>query len=408
MKATVLSVGTEILFGSIVNTNTVYISKELQTLGIDVMYHMTVGDNPGRLKEMLGTIYKDCDMIITSGGLGPTQDDLTKETIAEYFGVKVVRDEKQVAILESRFEKSGRVMTENNYKQACFPEGSIVLANDCGTAPGFILEKDGKIIIAMPGPPREMTDMFQKRVKPYLEKYQGSYLVYRTLRTINVGESSLETMLLPLIDGQSDPTLATYAKDHETTLRIASKRKTEKEAKEAVDEMCEKVREIAGEYIYSYDDENLESCTVKALIKKGLTISAAESMTGGQFAKSITDIPGASAILKSSYVTYSDEAKNSILGVDMECIKKYGVVSEEVAIEMAKGLHKISGSDICISVTGYAGPEGEDVGLYYIGLCYQGKTIGIKKQAFKYSRSYIRDRAVHEMFALIYSNVLSE
>ena len=408
MKAAVLSIGTELLFGSIVNTNTVYISKELQALGIDVMYHMTVGDNPGRLKNMLGIIYQDCDLVICSGGLGPTQDDLTKETIADYFGVQNIEDKDQVAILENRFKKFGRVLTENNYKQACLPEGSLVLANSCGTAPGFILEKNGKIISAMPGPPREMTEMFQSGVKPYLEKLQGSYLFYRTLRTINIGESMLETKLLPLIDGQSDPTLATYAKDYETTLRVASKRSSLEEATAAVNEMCEKVRSIAGEYIYSYDDEDLGECVVKELIRKGLSISAAESMTGGQFAKSVTDVSGASAILKSSYITYSDEEKNRILGVDLGCIKNHGVVSKEVAIQMAEGLHKVTGSDICVSVTGYAGPDGDDVGLYYIGLYYKDQTIGIEKRAFKYSRAFIRGHAVHEMFAAIYGNCIKQ
>ena len=404
MKATVLSVGTEILFGSIVNTNSVYISQELQALGIDVMYHMTVGDNPGRLKEMLGTIYQDCDLVIVSGGLGPTQDDLTKETIASYFNVLNIKNEEQVAILEQRFQKNGRIITANNYKQAYFPEGSTILPNDNGTAPGFILEKENKIVIAMPGPPREMVPMFQNSVKPYLEKFQGSYLVYKTIRTINIGESMLETKLLPLIDGQSDPTLATYAKDYETTLRVASKRKSKEEAEQAVNDMCDKVKAIIGDNIYSFDDEDLSTVVVKSLIEKGLTISAAESMTGGQFAKCVTDVAGASAILKSSYVTYSEEEKSQILGIDMNLIKSYGVVSKEVAISMAQGLNKLTGSDICISVTGYAGPDGDDVGLFYIGLCYKGKTVAFERRSFKYSREYIRGRAVHEMFAAIYTN----
>ncbi|NCU32910.1 MAG: competence/damage-inducible protein A, partial [Candidatus Moranbacteria bacterium] len=215
MKCTIMSVGTEILFGSIVNTNTVYLSQQMNELGIDVMYHITVGDNPTRLKEMIQHAYLDCDLIITTGGLGPTQDDLTKEMIAEAFDEKILTFPDQLEILTNHFKKYNRPMTENNLKQANFPEHAIIFPNPNGTAPGFALEKNGKLILSMPGPPKEMLAMFENEVKPFLEKRSEGTIFYKVIRTYNLGESALETRLLDLINGQSDPTLATYAKDHE-------------------------------------------------------------------------------------------------------------------------------------------------------------------------------------------------
>jgi len=407
MKATVLAVGTELLFGSVVNTNAVYISRKLQMLGIDVMYHMTVGDNPKRLFEMLDHIYKDCDLVIVTGGLGPTQDDLTKETIAEYFGVKNVENKEQVEILKANFKAFGRPMTENNLKQAYFPVGAVILPNANGTAPGFILGKEGKYIISLPGPPKEMNPMFMESVYPWLLEKQNAYLYYKTIRTVEIGESNLETELFSLIDKQTDPTLATYAEEYEATLRIASKRKTKEEAEKAVENTLEKVKEILGYRLYSSDDENLTDFVVKALIEKGISIASAESMTGGAFAKAVTSVPNASKILSSSYVTYSEEEKCRLLGVSEKTIKKYGVVSSEVAMEMADGLSKKNGSDISISVTGFAGPLGDDVGLYYIGLKYKDRLIAVKKRSRKdRGREYIRGNAVRDMFVLIYKECL--
>lgn len=375
MKATILSVGTELLFGQITNTNTVFLSQQLNLLGFDVMYHYTVGDNPRRLEEIIRMAFKDCDLVITTGGLGPTQDDLTKEIACRALGDELTLHQSSMDRLEGYFKKQNREMTENNRKQAYMPSRAVVFENNAGTAPGFALEQGGKHMICMPGPPREMTCMFRESVLPYLEKKSESVIYYRMIRTFGIGESMLETKLLPLIDQQTDPTLATYAKEGECCLRIASKRGSREEARKAVDQMLEKVREIIGEYIYSADDEELVQVTAKKLMEKNLSLSSAESCTGGMFAAAITGISGISKIFDRSIVTYSNEAKMQELGVSEETLKAHGAVSEETAREMAEGLRRVSGSDVCISVTGIAGPEGgspeKPVGLVYI--CLAGR-----------------------------------
>ena len=249
MKSAILSVGTELLFGQITNTNSVFLSQQLNYLGIDVMYHYTVGDNPKRLAEMIRQAFTDCDLIITTGGLGPTQDDLTKEIAAEVLHDELVLHEDLLKNLEDYFKRINRVMTENNKKQVYLPKRAVVFDNDAGTAPGFALEESGKTIICMPGPPREMTRMFERRVKPYLEAKSGSVIYYKMLRTFGIGESMLETELLEWIDGQTDPTLATYAKEGEACLRITSKRRSLEEAKAAVDSMIAKVNAKVGQYV---------------------------------------------------------------------------------------------------------------------------------------------------------------
>ncbi|NCB41733.1 MAG: competence/damage-inducible protein A [Clostridia bacterium] len=409
MKCTIMSVGTEILFGSIVNTNTVYLSQQMNELGIDVMYHITVGDNPARLKNMIHHAFLDCDFVITTGGLGPTQDDLTKEVIAEAFGENIITFPEQLEILKRHFEKYGRPMTQNNLKQANFPENAIIFPNPNGTAPGFALEKQNKLIISMPGPPKEMLSMFENEVKPFLEKRSEGTIYYKVIRTFNLGESALETKLLDLIDGQSDPTLATYAKDHESTLRIASKRKTKSEAKEAVEQMLHSVRERIGEYIYSEDDEDLAAVVLNKLMKNNIRLSAAESCTGGFFSKTVTDMPGISAIFDRGIVTYSNQSKVEELGVKQESLDRFGAVSEEVALEMANGLYKITKSDVCISVTGVAGPDGgspgKPVGLIFVGLCYKGKLSCHRYQMRNSMRQHIRSNAVMHMFLTIYEAI---
>ena len=409
MKCTILSVGTEILFGSILNTNTVYLSRQMNEMGIDVMYHITVGDNPMRLKDMIRHAFMDCDMIITSGGLGPTQDDLTKEMIAETFNEKIIPFQDQVKILESHFKKYNRTMTENNLKQANFPEGAVIFPNPNGTAPGFALEKGDKLIISMPGPPKEMVPMFEQQVRPFLESRSDSVLFYKTLRVYELGESMLETRLLDLINGQTDPTLATYAKDHESTLRIASKRKTRTEAEQAVEEMLVKVRARIGPHIYSEEDEDLSQIILRKLMHDGIRLSVAESCTGGSFSKTVTDVPGVSAIFDRGIVTYSNQSKIQELGVKPETLETYGAVSAQVAEEMAQGLHRVSGSDLCLSITGIAGPDGgsaeKPVGLIYIGLWYRGETMNYRYQLRNSNRRYIRSNAVMHMFLVLYKTL---
>ena len=406
MKTAILTVGTEILFGQIVNTNAAFLSQELQNMGYDVMYHYSVGDNPGRLKELIAFAFHDCDLILTTGGLGPTQDDLTKEVIAEAMGDVIVENEECMKALLDNYQRAGRPMTPNNLKQAYMPSRARVLPNDSGTAPGFALEKDGKLIISMPGPPREMKRMFELQVKPILESMQDSVIYYRIIRTFGLGESSMETVLLPLIDGQTDPTIATYAKEGECSLRIAAKRKAKEEAIAAVDRMTEEVNQLIGEYIYSYDDEELVDVVGKLLLEKHITISCAESCTGGLFAAALTDIPGISEVFERGIVTYSNRAKIEELGVKAETLDKFGAVSPETACEMAAGLAEKTGSDLCISVTGIAGPGGgtaeKPVGLAYIGIAYKGQVKAVESRGRNINRKWNRHYALLVMMNQVY------
>ena len=409
MKCTILTVGTEILFGSIVNTNSVYLSQKLRELGIDVLYHMTVGDNPGRLKEILAHAYTDCDLVITTGGLGPTQDDLTKEMICEFFDEKLVCYPEELEKIRKMLEARGRVMTDNNKKQAFLPENCRVLLNPNGTAPGFFMNKKGKMIAALPGPPFEMKPIFENELAPLLKNDDNGVLVYKMVKTHGIGESTLETVLLPLIDGQTDPTFATYASKHEASLRVASKRKTKEDAEAAVEDAMVKVRELIGQYIYSEDGKDIAQVTAELLMKNNISISSCESCTGGLFAKTLTDISGISSVFDRSLVTYSLRAKQEELGVNAETLEKFGAVSPETAREMAEGLYKVSGSDVCVSVTGLAGPFGDGsdkkVGQVYIGLCYKGETEVFDYYFPRNNREYIRTGAVTNMFWNIYNKL---
>ncbi len=405
MKSSILSVGTELLFGQITNTNTVYLSQQLNLLGFDVLSHHTVGDNSHRLAHMIELSFLDCDLIITTGGLGPTQDDLTKEIACQVLQDELVPHQASMEKLESYFKKLNRAMTENNWKQGYFPSRATVFPNDVGTAPGFALEKDGKIIICLPGPPREMKYVFESQVKPFLEKKTESVIYYRMLRMFGIGESMLETKLLDLIDGQTDPTLATYAKEGECSVRIASKRASLEEAKTAVDQMIKLVEDRVGEYIFSRDDEDLYQVVGQKLMERGISVSSAESCTGGLFAQTLTEIPGISSVFDRALVTYSNRAKIEELSVNPDTLEKYGAVSENTAIEMAEGLKKVSGSRLCISVTGIAGPDGatEDkpVGLVYICAILDDTMVCKKSIMRNVNRSWNRNYAMLSMLDVI-------
>jgi len=372
MKCAIVAVGTELLFGHTVNTDAVFLSQQLNLMGIDVLYHHTVGDNPGRLEEVLKLSLNDCDLVITTGGTGPTQDDLTKEVICDVMRDVLVEDAHSLERIVKHFERRNRPMSENNLKQAMMPSRAVVFDNHNGTAPGFVLESEGKIVICLPGPPNELNPMFEESVKPWLMERSAEALYYRTIRTFGIGESMLETKLLPLIDGQTDPTLATYAKMGEATLRIASKRSTMEEARAAVEEMIERVYEYVGDYIYSTEDESLPQVVGNKLIEKGLTMSTAESCTGGMIAAAMTDISGISAVFERGIVTYSNGAKMDELGVSSETLEQFGAVSPQTAEEMVRGLKAKTGSRVCVSVTGIAGPGGgtpeKPVGLIYVGV----------------------------------------
>ncbi|MBK5253532.1 MAG: competence/damage-inducible protein A [Peptostreptococcaceae bacterium] len=406
MKVGILNIGTELLFGQVINSNAAFLSKELNNMGFDVMYHYIVGDNPDRMRIAINMLFNDCDIVITTGGLGPTQDDITKEIACEYMKDELIVSDDAMNELVGGYKKTGHKMPKNNLKQAYLPSRAVPFINDAGTAPGFALSNDDKYIICLPGPPREMTRMFKKSAKPYLEKFSNSVIYYKIIRTFGIGESSMEMTLLPLIDNQTDPTIATYAKEGECSLRITSKRKTLCEAKDAVDNMISEVNNLIGEYIYSFDNENFEKVVFDKLVENNISISSAESCTGGLFAKTITDFSGSSKIFDRGLVTYSNEAKVTELGVRLETLEKYGAVSEETAIEMAEGLFKASGSELCISVTGIAGPDGgtpeKPVGLVYIGCIYKGETKVIKIQMRNINRNWNRNYTLLNMMKVVY------
>lgn len=408
MKTSILAVGTELLFGQTVNTNATFLSDKLNHMGFDVMYHFVVGDNPHRLKEKLAEAFRDTDLVILTGGLGPTQDDLTKEMVAEYMCRDMYLDSAVMEQLAGFFEKRGRKMTENNVKQAYLPEGCTPFYNASGTAPGFALSVDGKTAICLPGPPCEMKWLWDNGVREYLEQFMEKKMFYRVIRTIGIGESDLETLLMPVIDGQTDPTVATYAKEGECTLRVASQRDTIEEAEAAVDEMIQKIDRLAGDFIYSYDDEELKEVVVRILKKKGLKITSAESCTGGMFPAAITDVAGASEVMSSAYITYSNESKIKELDVPAELIARYGVVSAPVAEAMAKGAKVRAGADIAVSVTGYAGPEadpGHEAGEAYIGYAMKDKSgyyeVRTTRNDRKWNRNYILLRMLRAVYLLI-------
>lgn len=405
MKTAILSVGTELLFGQITNTNTVFLSQQLNLLGFDVMYHYTVGDNTDRLAEIIDMAFRDCDLIITTGGLGPTEDDLTKETVCHVFHDHLVNHEESLQALKDRMEKRGRVMTENNLKQALMPSRAVVFDNDAGTAPGFALSEGNKTVICIPGPPREMTRMWQRRVKPFLEKKQDAVIYYQILRLLGIGESSLETELLHLINGQTDPTIATYSKEGECSLRIASKRETLEEAKTAVLQMIDHVYHVVGEYIYSDNDEELAEVVGKKLIEGNISISACESCTGGLFAENLTRVSGISKVFNRSLVTYTNDAKINELGVCSDTLDKYTAESSQIALEMVEGLKKKTNSRVCISVTGIAGPNDESeerpAGLIYIACIVDQRKEVIQLRTGKNDRQWNRHYACLQMFNLI-------
>jgi len=394
LNCTILTVGTELLMGQIVNTNSAFLSKELNDLGINVLYHFTVGDNPNRLKKMLETALEVSDLVVTTGGLGPTQDDLTKETIAKSLCKELVLHEPTLEKIKSFFRKLNKDMTVNNKKQAFIPKDSIVLNNDNGTAPGFIVEKDGKIVISLPGPPREMKGLFLDSVKPYLQSKSEFKIKSKILKFVGIGESSLETSLEDLITDQSNPTIATYAKDGEVSLRITASGKFDEEIEALINPTIKEVEGRLRKHIYSYDNESLEKVVADMLMDNDLTISLAESCTGGLLASKFTSISGISKTLDRAIVTYSNNAKIQELKIDENIIKKHGAVSEETAGAMANGIKSIAKTDIGVSITGIAGPTGgtleKPVGLVYIGIATDGNTI-IKKLNLTGDRNRIRN-----------------
>lgn len=406
MTAEIICVGTEILLGNIVNTNAAYLSERLAALGISVFFETTVGDNPERVEEVIKTGMKRSDILILSGGLGPTKDDLTKEIAAKACGQKLVEDAEAKERLTSYFTSIKRPMTENNLKQAMVPEDCTVLYNGNGTAPGMVINgPEGRKVVLLPGPPSELIPMFHSQVEPILSKLQPGILYSKVVKIDCLGESYVETQIMDLIDEQSNPTVAPYAKLGEVHLRVTTKADTEDEAKELVMPMVEELKSRFGNKIYTIEEEEtLEEVVVKMLEQKKETIAAAESCTGGLLAARLINVPGASNVLNESFITYSNEAKIKYLGVKEETLKEHGAVSEETAREMAEGVLKTSGADIGVGITGLAGPGGETgtkkPGLVYIGVCRGGHT-EVKKYDFKGNREKIREVSVCRALTMI-------
>lgn len=399
-SAEILCIGTEILLGNIVNTNSAEISQGLAELGVNLFHHTVVGDNPERLREALETAFSRNNIVITTGGLGPTYDDLSKETIAAYFGRRLVRHEPSVKALEAFFHKIGGVMTENNLKQAMMPEGCTVLENRNGTAPGAILEDDGKIAVMLPGPPREMRPMFREQVMPWLASRSDRVFRSHCVYFFGIGESALEAQLRDEMERMSNPTLAPYAKEGEVMLRVTASAATEEEAEQLMSPVIDMLQNRFGSLIYGVDVDNLQTAAVGILKEKGLRAAVAESCTGGYLAKRITDVPGSSAVFECGVVTYADHVKAHLLGVREETLETHGAVSPETAAEMAQGVRRLSGADIGLSLTGIAGPGGgsaeKPVGLVYLGISSPWHS---EVKELRLSRGYSTERDLIRLLA---------
>lgn len=399
MIAEIVSIGTELLMGQIVNTDAQYLSRRLSMLGISVYYHTTVGDNPARMEETLRRALSRSDVVITTGGLGPTGDDLSKEIVAGMLGLPMEKDEESMRDIERYFSAMHRTMAANNERQAMFAKGAIILGNDRGTAPGCIVEQDGKAVIQLPGPPYELKDMFEKRVMPYLTRLSGGAIASRYVRIFGVGESDAEMRVKDLIDAQQDVTIAPYCSLGEVQLRVSARADSEEEAllriAPTVDEI---VRRLEGA-VYAVSREpsdGMEHYAVDALIRAGRTVAVAESCTGGLVAARLVAIAGASAVLHESHVTYANEAKERYLGVDPQTLARCGAVSEPCAREMAEGLRARSGADVAAATTGIAGPGGgtaeKPVGLVYVAVSSPEGTV-VKELRLHGDRERIRTLA---------------
>ncbi|WP_315121004.1 competence/damage-inducible protein A [uncultured Clostridium sp.] len=397
MIGEIISIGTEILLGDILNTNAEYLSKRLANLGIYLYHQSVVGDNAQRLKQELERAFSRSDLVVATGGLGPTKDDLTKEIGAEYFNISMELHEESYIKLTEYFKKQNRKLTENNIKQAYFPVGSTILPNHFGTAPGCIINKNGKTLILLPGPPKENIPMFENYVVPYINKISNHTLISKTLRICGMGESMVATKINDIIDNQSNPTVAPYAKDNEVTLRITAKANSKEDGEKLIAPMESKIRNILGDNIYGINEDTLEGVVGKILIENNLTISVAESCTGGLLCGRLVNYPGISKVLIEGCVTYSNDSKISRLGVRETTLEKFGAVSEETAEEMAEGIAKTSNSNIGISTTGIAGPAGgtdeKPLGLVYVGIYINGETF-VKKLNLSGNRQTIRERTV--------------
>lgn len=410
MTVELISVGTEILLGNIVNTNAAYLAEQCAGLGLSCYYQSVVGDNEERLTLTLKNAMGRADIVICSGGLGPTEDDLTKEVTAKVCGLELVMDEGWREQIAEFFALRGSTPTENNWKQALVPEGAVVLYNPNGTAPGLIIERDDVRVILLPGPPGELIPLFAEQVKPYLEKLTPGVIYSQTVKICGLGESMVETQVKDLIDAQSNPTLATYAKTGEVHIRVTASAGDAKEAKKLTKPVVKELKARFGENIYTAEEDvTLEKAVEELLLANGLTLTCAESCTGGLLSARLVNVPGSSEVFRSGLVTYSNKAKRKLLGVKKSTLQKYGAVSARTAEEMAKGAANLSKCDVTVSVTGIAGPDGgtkeKPVGLVYIACNIKGK-VEVREYHFSGSRAKVRESAVSAALTLLRSCIL--
>jgi nicotinamide-nucleotide amidase len=405
MKAEIIAVGSELLLGQITNTNAKFISSKLAEIGIDVYYQTVVGDNPTRLNEVLEIAQKRADVLIFTGGLGPTKDDMTKETIVKHIGTTLVSDDDALRYIQQYFERSGRVMTENNKKQALVFQGATVLQNRKGMAPGMAVEKDGVHYILLPGPPHEMEPMFMDEAIPYLLGALGKkeVIISRVLKFYGIGEAELENRVQSILERQTNPTVAPLATADAVTLRITAKADTEGEALALIAPVETEIRSIVGEYIFGTDEDTLSSKAAELLLRNGWTLAAAESLTAGLFMAELADEPGISASLQGGVIVYNEDAKMEQLGVEKALLDEYGVVSAECAASLAWNVQQKFGTDIGVGLTGAAGPDphgGQPAGTVWIGIAFKEEEPVTFKLFLSGLRNTNRRRAAR--FALYY------
>lgn len=403
--AELIAVGTELLLGNIANTDAQMISQGLSQLGINVYYHTVVGDNPERVRQAVDIARHRADILITTGGLGPTCDDLTKVAIAQAFGKELVYHEPSAQRIRDRFAAMERPVTENNFQQAMLPAGCTVLDNDWGTAPGVAFQAEGTHVIMLPGPPKECEMMFRHRAVPYLKGLSDGVIASRTVKTFGIGESAAEALLRDLMNSLQNPTLAPYAKPTGTELRITAHAQTEEEALALIAPVEAQVKEILGDKVIGVDVNSLEEVCYALLKEKGLTVGTAESCTGGLIAKLITDLPGSSALFQGGIVSYTNQVKAGVLGVPQGLLDQYGAVSPQVAEAMARGAKQALGCDIALSTTGVAGPDPDDrgnpIGLVYLGLAYGDQCYVTEFHAGNVARERIRRQSAQTALDLL-------
>lgn len=404
MVAEIVSVGTELLMGQVVNTDAQFIAQRLAPLGFQVFYHTTVGDNVKRLTAVVHQAVERSDVVVFTGGLGPTDDDLTKETVAAALGLTVEPIPEEVERLKRHFASRGYDFTPNNLKQASFPKSAVILPNDFGTAPGCIMSAEDKTAILLPGPPRELFPMFQNRVMPYLERMSGSKLYTRELRIFGKGESSVTYELRDIIEHQTNPTVAPYVKTGEVTLRVTALCQNDAEGEALAKPMIEEIIGRLGDIVYSTVGESLPETCARLLVAENRTLAVAESCTGGLVASELVAIPGCSKFLLEGCVAYSDDAKARRLGVSRDTLSRFGAVSEPCAKEMAEGMRRASGADYALATTGFAGPDGgtseNPIGTVYLALAFDGGVLA-KRIQLHGDRARIREIATLHAFDLL-------